>query len=233
MQSYILTLVSLIALVGSSAAFSSPSAAPVIPFEVDAAKAFAESQFPIAPDDLIARAKQVLGPEIGIGTKDGGNCLADTFRFCAAVVGPLPKEEYLNALGTFQLENSFDIAQNTFGFTVSPIQTNRVYWFSNAVATIKAPFFGANPQDVKEPLVFPPQVFHMDFDEQGKVTEFGFYTVDRQYGNTGGLGGAFGFFYGVGKPLPFPEAKPYKPSFRFRMLQFIGKLTRRRGNKSN
>ena len=219
------------ALVGTSAAFSSP--ATPIPFEVDAAKAFAESKFPIAPDDLVARAKQVLSPEIGIGTKDGGDCLADSFQFCAAVVGPLPKEEYLNALGTFQLENSFDVAQNAFGFTVSPIQTNRVYWFSNAVATMKAPFFGADPKDVKEALVFPPQVFHMDFDEQGKVTEFGFYTVDRQYGNTGGLGGAFGFFYGVGKPLPFPEAKPYKPSFRFRMLQLIGKLTRKRASKSN
>ena len=231
-KSFFLSLFCLTLLLGTSAAFSSPSA-PVIPFEVDAAKAFAESKFPIAPDDLIARAKQVLSPEIGIGTKDGGNCLAESFQFCAAVVGPLPKEEYLNALGTFQLENSFDVAQNAFGFTVSPIQTNRVYWFSNAVATMKAPFFGADPKDVKEALVFPPQVFHMDFDEQGKVTEFGFYTVDRQYGNTGGLGGAFGFFYGVGKPLPFPEAKPYKPSFRFRMLQLIGKLTRKRASKSN
>lgn len=200
--------------------------------EIDAAKAFAESEFPIGPDDLIARAKQVLAPEVSIGTKDGGKCLADDFQFCAAVVGPLPKEDYLNALGTFQLDNSFDITQNAFGFTVSPVQPNRVYWFNNAVATMKAPFFGADPSDVKEDLVFPPQVFHMDFDKDGQVTEFGFYTVDRQYGNTGGLGGAFGFFYGVGKPLPFPEAKPYKPSFRFRMLQFLGSL-RKKGSKKS
>jgi hypothetical protein len=215
----------------SASAFSS-SSPELLPIEIDSEKAFAESKFPIAPDDLIARAKEVLAPEVSIGTKDGGTCLAGDFQFCAAVVGPLPKEEYLNALGTFQLENSFDIQRNAFGFTVSPVQTNRVYWFDNAVATMTAPFFGADPSDVKEDLVFPPQVFHMDFNEEGKVTEFGFYTADRQYGNTGGLGGAFGFFYGVGKPLPFPEAKPYKPSFRFRMLQFIGNLRRGRNKKS-
>ncbi len=217
---------------GSVSAFSAPST-PLLPIEIDTTKAFADSKFPIGPDDLIIRAREVLSPEVSIGTKDGGECLAENFRFCAAFVGPIPKEEYLNALGTFQLENSFDITQNAFGFTVSPIQTNRVYWFNYAVATMTAPFFGADPKDVKDDLVFPPQVFHMDFNEEGKVTEFGFYTVDRQYGNTGGVGGAFGFFYGVGKPLPFPEAKPYKPSFRYRMLQFVGKLTRDRSSKSN
>jgi hypothetical protein len=66
----------------------------------------------------------------------------------------------------------------------------------------------------------------MDFNDQGKVTELGFYTVDRQYGNTGGLGGAFGFFYGVGKPLPIREARPFKPSFKFQILQNLGKLAK-------
>ena len=67
----------------------------------------------------------------------------------------------------------------------------------------------------------------MDFNADGRVKEFGFYTVDRRQGNTGGLGGAFGYFYGVGKPLPIPECQPFKPSFRFRMLNLIGKI----GNK--
>jgi len=58
----------------------------------------------------------------------------------------------------------------------------------------------------------------------GLVKEFGFYTIDRRQGNTGGLGGAFGYFYGVGKPLPIRECQPYKPSFRFRVLSLIGKM---------
>ena len=114
---------------------------------------------------------------------------------------PFPSEEFLKALGSFKLEDSFDITQNLFGFTVSPVQPNRVYFFSHQTATLKAPFMGVAPEEVKEDLVLPPQCLHVDFNEDGKVTEFGFYTVDRQYGNTGGLGGAFGYFYGVGKKL--------------------------------
>lgn len=72
---------------------------------------------------------------------------------------------------------------------------------------------------------------HMDFTEAGLVKEFGFYTVDRRQGNTGGLGGAFAFFYGAGRPLPFPEAKPFKRSKRFRLFQFIGNVASRFSKK--
>jgi len=157
---------------------------------------------------------------------DDGDCLADDFEFVAAVVGPLPKEEYLAALGSFKLTDSFGIEQNYFGFSVDPIQTNRVWFFNRAVSTHIAPFMGAKPEDTINGgvLNLPPQVYHIDFNENGLVKEFGFYTVDRRQGNTGGLGGAFGYFYGVGKPLPIRECQPYQPSFRFRMLNFIGKL---------
>ena len=35
---------------------------------------------------------------------------------------------------------------------------------------------------------------------------------------TGGLGGAFGYFYGVGNPLPIPECQPYRKSWQFSLL---------------
>ena len=181
-----------------------------------------QSTFAIAPDDLILRAKEILGPTIGVGTLDHGACLAPNFEFCAPVVGPLPKDEYLGALESFQLTDSFDITQNFFGFVVDPLQTNRVYFFSRQEATHTASFMGAEPTG--KVLSLPPQCHHLDFDEEGLVTEFGFYTVDRRQGNTGGLGGAFGYFYGVGRPLPIPECQPYTPSFRFRMLNWIGRL---------
>jgi hypothetical protein len=211
---------SVLALIAQSSAFSAPAAT----FEVDTGKAFASSTFPIQPDDLIARAKQVLGPEINLGINDGGACLADDFAFVAAVVGPLGKDEYLNALKSFKLQDSFDIQQNMFGFTVSPLQPNRVYFFSHQVAKLKDTFMGVKPEDVKADLVLPPQCHHLDFNENKMIREFGFYTVDRRYGHTGGLGGAFGYFYGVGKPLPIPECQPYKPSLKFRLLNFVGRI---------
>jgi hypothetical protein len=56
---------------------------------------FLRVPFPIGPDDLIQKGKEVLGPDIGLGTGDDGECLADNFQLCASVVGPLRKEEYV------------------------------------------------------------------------------------------------------------------------------------------
>ena len=230
------TTLILTTLLSPIAAFSSSTTAAAkttIPGEVDLTAAFSSSTFPIEPSDLITRAKQVLSPEIGIGTKDDGACLADDFEFVAAVVGPIGKQEYLAALGNFKLEDSFDIAQNTFGFTVDPLQPNRVWWYGRQVSTQIAPFMGAEPSTTNSrELTLPPQSFHMDFNAEGQVQEFGFYTVDRRQGNTGGLGGAFGYFYGVGKPLPIRECQPFQPSFRFRMLNFLGSLGRKFAKKS-
>mmetsp|Transcript_12138 Transcript_12138/g.22730 ORF Transcript_12138/g.22730 Transcript_12138/m.22730 type:complete len:229 (-) Transcript_12138:101-787(-) len=196
-----------------------------LPGEIDVDAFYSRSTFPVPPADLIARAKQVLSPQVGIGTKDGGKCLADDFEFCAAVVGPIPKEDYLGALKSFSLDVAFDIQQNYYGFYVDPLQTNRVWFFTRQVAKHVAEFAGVKP--TRKELTLPPQLMHLDFNDDGLVKEFGFYTVDRRQGNTGGLGGAFGYFYGVGKPLPIREAKPYKPSFRFKMLQLLGALAKK------
>merc|ERR1712094_146450 len=76
--------------------------------------------FPIKPEDLVARSKEVL--TLGLGTKDEGACLAEGFEFCAAVVGPIGKEEYLAALGDFKLEESFDVNAQYHMFRVDPFR---------------------------------------------------------------------------------------------------------------
>lgn len=192
---------------------------------LDEEKLYAESTFPIKADDLIIRAKEVLSADCRIGQKDNAECLADDFKFRAQVIGPLGKEDYVGALASFNLEECFDTKPNYFGFSVDPMQTNRVWFFCRVEAKHVGTFMGAEPTG-KE-IVYPPQTFHLDFNDNGKVIEFGFYTVDRNQGNTGGLGGAFGFMYGVGKPLPIPECQPYKRSKRFRLLVAIGELGKR------
>lgn len=174
---------------------------------------------------MIDRTKRLFDDDVKLGLADGGECLADDFTFCAAVVGPIGKQAFLDALGSFKLEDSFDIKQNRFGYCVSPVQPNRVYWLTHSTATMTKEFMGVTPEKCPNSgeLVLPPECHHADFDEAtGKLTEFGFYTIDRQYGNTGGLGGAFGYFYGVGKGLPFREAKPFKKSFRYALLTWVG-----------
>ena len=193
------------------------------PGDLDTASLYAESTFAIKPDNLIALAKDTITNK-GIGLKDDGECLADDFMFRAAVV-ETNKKDFFSALKSFNLEDSFDLKQQYFGWTVDPLQTNRVYFFNRQEGKHVKDFMGAKATN--NTLVLPPQCLHLDFTPDGKVSEFGFYVVDRAQGNTGGLGGAFGFFYGVGKPLPFPEGKPYKKSLQRRIFSgLIGLLTR-------
>ena len=208
----------------TSPSSSKLAATTQLEYEVNSEELFATSTFPIKPNDLIQRAKEVLSDEISLGTKDNGECLSDNFVFRAQFV-EIDKVGYLNALKTFNLQESFDIQPNYFGFVVDPMQTNRVWFYGRSVATHTGTFQGVEPTN--KVLTLPPQSFHLDFEEDGQLKEVGFYTVDRAQGNTGGLGGAFAYFYGVGKPLPFPEARPYKPSFKYRMIQKLGRFLER------
>ena len=63
----------------------------------------------------------------------------------------------------------------------------------------------------------------MVFNETGQCTKVTIGVVmDRQLGNTGGLGGLFGILFSIGSPLPFPEAQPWKMSLRYRMFNTLG-----------
>ena len=135
---------------------------------------FLASDFPIKPEDLIARSKEVL--TLGIGTKDDGACLAEGFEFCAPVVGPLPKEEYLKALGNFKLEESFDLNAQYHLFRVDPTQTNRVWFHTRTLGKHVADSTVFGKATNKE-IINPPQCMHLDFTADGLVKEFGFYTA--------------------------------------------------------
>ena len=145
-------------------------------------------------------------------------------------MGPLKKSEYLNALRNFKLLDAFPDMNNQFHFIrVDPLQTNRVWWHSRAKATHTGPLLGKPATNKK--LELPPQANSFIFNAKGQVQEVTIgYVLDRRIGNTGGLGGAFGYFYGTGNPLPIPECYPYKKSFRFKLFSFVGELAQKLQN---
>ena len=114
-----------------------------------------------------------------------------------------------------------DSQANYFGFNVDPIEPNRVWFMSRArmnhTGTLK---IGSTIIEPSGKTVEPcPQILSMSFDEEGRCYKFtGGYPVDRTCGNTGGLGGVFGIVFALGKSLPFPEAQPWKPSFRWQVF---------------
>mmetsp|Transcript_67594 Transcript_67594/g.108890 ORF Transcript_67594/g.108890 Transcript_67594/m.108890 type:complete len:307 (-) Transcript_67594:110-1030(-) len=193
---------------------------------VDEDAMLAKSNFAIKPADLISVCKEVLGRGVGVmagGEKD----LASDFEFCAPVVGPIGKEEYLQALGTFKILDAFpDSNPNYHFFRVDPFEPDRVWFQTRKTGTNTGEFMKKPPTG--KALVFPPEAYSIRFNEQGKVKEFTVgYPMDRRVGNTGGLGGAFGYFYGVGNPLPIPECKPFRRSWQLRLLSWVGKTFRR------
>jgi hypothetical protein len=185
--------------------------------DLDTEALLAKSTFAIKPDDLIAVAKDFVFIK-GSGTKDKGESLADDFIFRAAFI-ETPKDKFIETLKGFNLEDSFEIKQQFFGWTVDPLQPNRVWVINRQESVHTGDFVGVKPTGKN--YVLPPQSLHFDFQEDGKCTEFGFYTVDRNQGNTGGLGGVFGLFYGVGRALPIPEGKPYEFSLQRRVLEGV------------
>ena len=178
--------------------------------------------FPIAPDDLIARAKDFIAADYG--AEDPG-MLADAFSFVGPFIGPLSKQQYIDALGgKFNPADGFpDLIGRQFGFSADPIEPGRVWWVSRPVGTFSRPFFGAEPDGRR--IETPPQAMGCVFDAAGKVTRINVGAViDRTQGNTAGLGGLFGFLWFVGKAPPAPEYRPFKKSWQFELLEKLGPL---------
>ena len=230
MKAFVSALVAFALLASGVQAFSSTTASttpPSVPYKHAQEVQTKQSTFPIEDEKLISLAKYYMDKEVQLGLNDGGACLAENYQFVGPVVGPLPKKSFLKALGGFRLEDSWEIDQRIFGHFVDPLQPNRVWWLGRPTSKQIAPFAGVDVPAEGRTVDPAPQVFHMDFNEEGKVTEFGFATADRLQGNTGGLGGAFCYFHAVGKSLPFPEAKPWKPSLRYRFFMFLGKMAQK------
>lgn len=194
----------------------------VIAFErdyvIDETAKLAESTFPITPVDLIAKAKNFLAYDQGVSKPE---LLADDFQFMGPVVGPLSKKGFLKAVGGFDFESAFpDANPEWHHFRVDPFEPNRVWMTARGRGTNTGE--GTNPL-FKKPTgkgyVNPPQACSVTINEDGLVTQYTIgYVMDRTVGNTGGLGGIYGILYALGKPLPFREAKPWKPSLSYKMF---------------
>jgi len=190
---------------------------------LDEKSMLAAQNFPIAPDELISKAKRALVKDSGVLEP---SLWAEDFEFCAPYVGPLSKEKFLEAADGFQIYDSFpDFDNRYFNFNADPIEPGRVWFMTRLRATNDGAGLFRKKEPSNKTVVLPPQMYSFLFNEDGLIRELTVgYAVDRRQGNTGGLGGMFGVFYGIGQALPFPEGKPYQLSRRFRLFTKIGNL---------
>lgn len=162
---------------------------------LDEEKMLAAQQFPLAPDELIVKAKDFI--EADYGGADT-SWLADEFEFVGPFVGPLTRQQYLDALGgNLNPSQGFpDLVGRQFGFCADPVEPGRVWWITRPTGTFQNTFFGADPDGRR--IETPPQGMGCVFNTEGKVVKINVGAViDRTSGNTGGLGGLFGFLWFV------------------------------------
>jgi hypothetical protein len=174
-------------------------------------------------DELIAIVKNALAYRNGIGLNP--DTLASDFKFEGPVVGPLGRDAFVNALGNVDFAAAFpDWKGQFYGFHVDPIDGNRVWYIARGEGTNKGPFPGPLSATGKR-VVNPPQSCSMTINSEGLISRYTIgYVIDRNAGNTGGLGGLYGILYAIGRGLPFPEAQPWSPSPPYVAFQTIGQV---------
>ena len=182
----------------------------------------ASNTFPIKPDELVVKCKSALRA----GFANIGDSLAEDFEFIGPVVGHMQRDAFVNAVGGFDLTTGFpDMKSNYHHFRVDPFETNRV-WFQNRTTGTHTGKLAGRFEATGTAVECPPQALSMTFNESGKIVKITVGVVmDRTMGNTGGLGGVFGLFSAIGSPLPFPEARPWKMSKRYKFFQWLGRLS--------
>lgn len=182
-----------------------------------------DPNFPYSKDELIEHFKFAY---LRFLVSDDDSMLSDTFTFAGPVVGPLEKKDFLDQFRTFNLDNAFKHTQGMHNLIVDPFKPNRVFFTLKVDGVHNGDLLGYIKATGKR-VVCPPQVASFTFNNDGKIDHFTVgYPLDRHVGNSGGLAGLYGILYGVGKPFPFPECQPYKPSIQFRLFSAFIRFVR-------
>jgi hypothetical protein len=181
----------------------------------------------LSPEDMIVIAKRFLASSGGLGGDPA--MLSPSFTFEGPVVGPLGKKEFVDAIGSVDFGAAFpDFKSEFYGFHVDPFEGDRVWYTARGKGKNTGPLvpFVPNASGTGTMVVNPPQVCSITIDHStGLISKYTIgYVVDRTVGNTGGLGGLYGILYALGRPLPFPEANPWKKSIQYDLFQKIGGL---------
>mmetsp|Transcript_38380 Transcript_38380/g.90247 ORF Transcript_38380/g.90247 Transcript_38380/m.90247 type:complete len:289 (+) Transcript_38380:44-910(+) len=187
-------------------------------------EAIAAAAFPIPPEELIMRAKNYLAKnQYSVVEPD---LLADNFTFCGPVVGPLSKENFIQVLNGLDFRSVIpDNRVRWHHFRVDPFDPSRVLFTGRPTGKNTGSLPVLIPEEGGTGITYegPPEAASMKFLADGKLVEYtAAYVMDKNQGTTGGMTGILGVLYGLGRPLPFPEGQPWKPSPFWQVVKWLG-----------
>lgn len=177
------------------------------------------SDFPFTPEELIDHFKCTA---LRLFVSSDASVLADNFRFVGPVVGPLTKTKFVDAFFSFKLKEAFpEATSGMHSIRVDPFDPRRV-WFTNRFEGQHTGTFAGKIKPTGKWVCSGNESASMTFDNEGKVVKLTVgYVMDKEIGNTGGLGAVFGIFYAIGMALPFPEGRPWRKSWQYRFFEWI------------
>ena len=114
---------------------------------------------------MIQLAKGVIAAEQGSKDPD---LLGEDFTFCAPIVGPLGKKEFVEAFKSFNINDAFpDLEEKTkySNFRVDPYDPYRVWFDVKGAGTRTGAFQGKEPNGAE--YSGPPEASSMTFDDDG------------------------------------------------------------------
>ena len=117
--------------------------------------------------ELIAKTKVLVLAEFGAKRPD---LLSDDFQFTFPVVGPLGRDEFVEAFSSFKLRDAFPESRgNYFGFCQDPLEPNRIWFISRGTFPHTGTLnMGVKYKPTGKTINVTPQTLSMSFDEQGK-----------------------------------------------------------------
>ena len=160
---------------------------------------------------LIELANEYIYTQSGFYSEFDESVHSEDFVFRGPYIGPLNKKDYQHTLNTFGIYKALpDISPNAFGFSIDPMDPNRVWFMVRNTGTFTGePGLGLGNEQYVPPngakLQGCPETFSIIFDENQKVKHLSVgYVADRFEGNTNGDGAAVGIFRAIGVPFPSP-----------------------------
>jgi len=169
---------------------------------------------------LIQLANEHIYSKSGFYSQYEESSFSEDFVFRGPYIGPLNKIDYLSTMDTFGIYKAIpDISPNAFGFSIDPLDPNRVWFMVRNTGTFTGePGLGFGKGSYFPPngaaLEGCPETFSITFDAERKVKHLTVgYVADRFQGNTNGDGAAVGIFNAIG--LPFPKPGPVLKLFQW------------------
>jgi hypothetical protein len=168
---------------------------------------------PFPESVMFSLAKRVVETSYGAEEPD---LLTRDFTFSAPLVGPLGKDEHVRRSNAAGLKAGFpDFKLELYNFEIDAFDAERVWLIVKATGTQTRPLLRPNgevlkaaPEGAAPRYESAPEAVSVSLNEKGlcyRATAG--YVLDKEVGNTKGLGGTLGLLEAVGAGRPFYETR--------------------------